>query len=214
MSRKSTISYNGKNVKELGGIYEIEAPYPSLAEDTTSIFREFLTLNGDGINSSMRVDGSTTVRDFYIQAQPGYDIYLNAICFYISADLVVVDLVEFGNLPALTNGCAFFYQSQRTGIITISDPIRSNFDMMKMSNFKPSFGTGATAFEVTNATATVSEGYMPTVFLSDYGFGEDGLLLAGDTTDRLVFRIRDNLNVGLSSISNLNAIAHGFKRRI
>lgn len=214
MSRKSLVSYNGKNVKEVGGVYEMEAPYPSLAEDTASPFREFLTLGGDGVTRSMRVDGSATPRDFYIQAQPGYDIYLTALCFYIGAELVIIDLVEFGNLPALTNGCAFFYESQEAGIITISDPIRSNFDMMKMSNFKPSFGSGAGAFELSNATATVSEGYMPTVFLSDYGFGEDGLLLASDTTDRLVFRIRDNLNVGLSSISQLDAVAHGFKRRI
>jgi hypothetical protein len=214
MARKSTLSDGKNRTKVFSGIYELEAPYPTVSEENAIIFREFLTLDGNGTTDSMKVNGSAIAQNFYVQAETDYDIYITAICFYISADLVIVDLVEFGNLPALTNGCSFFYESQDTGQIIISEPIKSNFDLLKMSNFKPSFGIGASAFQLDNATATVSEGYMPVVYFSDYGFGEDGLLLSSGTTDKIVFTIRDNLNVGASSISVFNAIAHGFKRKV
>jgi hypothetical protein len=213
MSKRSFFSNDNNSSKTQSGVYEIEAPYPTTSDETSVIFREFLTLNGDGVTNSMRVNGSTNPQDFYIQAEPGYDIYISAVCFYISADLVIVDLVEFGNLPALTNGCSFFYDSNQTGRIVINEPIKSNFDLVKIANFKPNIGSGASSFELSNATANVSEGYMPVVYFSDYGFGEDGLLLSEGTLDKIVFRINDNLNVGLSSISVFNAIAHGFKRK-
>ena len=60
MARKAHLSDGQVSTKLVNGVYEIEAPYPSLAEETAVIFREFLTLNGDGVTSSMRVDGSVT----------------------------------------------------------------------------------------------------------------------------------------------------------
>ena len=214
MSKRSFLSNDNNLVKSLSGVYEIEAPYPTTSEENVIIFREFLTLDGDGVTNSMKVNGSTNPQNFYIQAEPGYDVYITAVCFYISADLVVVDLSEFGNLPALTNGCSFLYESQTTGTVIINSPIRSNFDLVKIANFKPNIGSGTSAFELSNATASVSEGYMTVVYFGDYGFGEDGLLLLNGTLDKIVFKINDNLNVGVSSISVFNAIAHGFKRKL
>lgn len=216
MARKSHLT-NGKvgvRISDDDGAYEMEAPYPSVSEDNSVIFREFLTLNGNGITSSMRVDGSVTNQDFYIQSVQDADIYITALSFYLGAELVIIDLVEFGNLPALTNGCQLLYQSSDVGTIIIADSIKSNFDLLNVCNVKPSFGSGAAAFEYSNATATVSEGYGPVLYFSEFGFGEDGVLLPAGTTDRLTFRIRDNLNVGLSSISKFDVIAQGFKRKI
>lgn len=213
MARKSHLSDGRVDVKLVNGIYEIEAPYPSLAEETGVIFREFLTLNGNGVTNSMRVNGSVTNQDFYIQSAQDADTYITALSFYLGAELVIVDLVEFGNLPALANGCQLLYQSSTVGEIIIASPIRSNFDLINVCNANPKFGTGATVFEFTNATANASEGYGPVLYFSEYGFSEDGILLPAGTTDRLTFRIRDNLNVGLSSISKFDVIAQGFKRK-
>lgn len=214
MSRNSYITNDNISVKLVTGAYDIEAPYPPISEDNVVVFREFLTLNGDGINRSMRVNGSVTNQDFYISAVEGFDIYITTLCFYIAAELVVVDINEFGNLPALTNGCSLFYQTNQLGNIIINDSIKSNFDLLNVGNFKPSFGTGAGSFAVDAATALTSEGYMPILTFTDFGFGEDGILLLNNTTDKLVFRIRDNLNVGVSSISQFDVVAHGFKRKI
>jgi hypothetical protein len=159
----------------------------------------------------MKENGSTIPKDFYIQAQPEYDVYITALSFYVGAELSVVDLVEFANLPALTNGCALFYESRKTGLITISDPIKSNYDIMKMGLFRPGIGTGITAFEVQAAISNTSEGYLSTVYMSQIGFDKGGLLLSHGTNDRLVFRIRDNLVVGTTSLQQLDGIAHGYK---
>lgn len=214
MSRQTYITNNKVNSKLVNGIYEIEAPYPPISDDRVVIFREFLTLNGDGITNSMRVNGSITNQDFYIQAVPEYDIYITALSFYLGAELAVIDLIEFANLPALTNGCQLIYQSNQIGEVLLGDSIKSNFDLLKICNFKPSFGNAGAAFEVINATASTSEGYSPVLYFSDYGFNEDGILLLNGTNDKLTFKIRDNLNVGISSISKFDVIAQGFKRKI
>ena len=214
MSRKTYITNGNIESKIVNGIYEIEAPYPPISEDNITIFREFLTLNGDGVTNSMRVDGSITNRHFYIEANPEYDIYITALSFYLGSELTIIDLIEFGNLPALTNGCQLIFKSNQLGEVILGDPIKSNFDLLKICNFKPNFGNAGAAFELNNATATTSEGYSPVLYFSDYGFNEDGILLLNGTTDKLTFKIRDNLNVGLSSISKFDVIAQGFKRKI
>lgn len=214
MSKESFITNGNSNSKLVNGIYEIEAPYPTISEDKVVIFREFLTLNGDGINNSMRVNGSSINQHFFIQAIPDYDIYITALSFYLGSELTIVDLIEFGNLPVLTNGCQLLYQSNRIGEINLADSIKSNFDLLKICNFKPNFGNAGAAFEFNNATAIASEGYSPVLYFSDYGFNEDGILLLNGTNDKLTFKIRDNLNVGVSSISKFDVIAQGFKRKI
>lgn len=214
MARRSTISADKNEAKIVSGVYEIKAPYPPLTTQDPVIFRDYFTLNGNGTTRLMRVNGSANPIDFYIQAQPEYDLYITALSFYIGAELASVDLNEFGNLPALTNGCALFYESQDTGIITISDPIRLNFDIMKMGLFNPTIGTGTSAFKVQSAITPTSEGYLSTVYMSQIGFDKGGLLLRNGTTDRLVFRVRDNLDQSITAIQLLDGIAHGYKIKI
>lgn len=210
MARRTVIEFDDKSSDVNGGFYLNESPYPSESEEVETVYREFLTLNGDGVTTSMRVNGSVTVQDFIIEASQEEDIYIQSLSIFISADIVVADLLEFGNLPALTNGCLLFYSSQREGELFLSGSIQSNFDLMKLGNFRPSFGT-TTAFKVSNASNSNSEGYLSVINLSDYGF-IDGILLKKASFDKLVFRVRDNLNVGVGSISVFNIVAHG--RRI
>jgi hypothetical protein len=214
MARRSTISADKNEAKIVSGVYEIKAPYPAKSTQDPVIFRDYFTLNGNGTTRSMKENGSTIPKDFYIKAQPDYDIYITALSFYVGAELSVVDLVEFANLPALTNGCALFYESQKTGLLTISDPIKSNYDMMKMGLFRPGIGTGTASFETQFALSNTSEGYLSTVYMSQIGFDKGGLLLRNGTTDRLVFRIRDNLVQSTLSLQQLDGIAHGYKIKI
>lgn len=209
MARRTVIEFDDKSSDVNGGFYLNESPYPSESEEVETVYREFLTLNGDGVTTSMRVNGSVTVQDFIIEASQEEDIYIQSLSIFISADIVVAELLEFGNLPALTNGCLLFYSGQREGELFLSESIRSNFDLMKLGNFKPNFGLGE-AFKVSNASNSNSEGYLSVINLSDYGF-IDGILLKKASFDKLVFRVRDNLNVGVGSISVFNIVAHGRK---
>lgn len=212
MARKSVIEFDDRASEVSGGFYTIEALYPGISEEEEIVYRQFLTLNGDGINQSMRVDGSVTNQDFYIEAEVGYDIYIQTLSIYVGAEIVIAELLEFGNLPALTNGCLLFYSSQREGELFLSNEIKSNFDLMKLGNFNPPVGLGE-AFKVSNATSANSEGYLSVIRIQNYGF-EDGILLKANSFDKLVFRIRDNLNVGVGSIARFDVVAHGIKIRV
>jgi hypothetical protein len=85
--RTSIIDDNQQALIEGGGYLRVSpAPFPPNDErDIQRIYRNFLTLGGDGTTSSMLVDGSTTSQLFYIQAVPNLDIYITSISFLIAA---------------------------------------------------------------------------------------------------------------------------------
>lgn len=190
-----------------GFLYTQEAPYPPASEETKlTIYREFLTLNNDGTSTDMRVNGSVTPQEFYIQGEPNFDVYITTVSFVISGPGAALN--EFANLAALTNGCRFYYEDQN-GEITIGDPLNSNFDFVRLCQGNPAFGGGASAFLANNVVGT-SEAFIPVFDFRNFGF-KWGLKLRAGSLDRLVLRVRDNLTPS-ANLTGFNAIAYGFRR--
>jgi hypothetical protein len=189
-----------------GFLYTQEAPYPPADEDTKlTVYREFLTQNGDGTTTDMRVDGSTTSEIFYINADPNVDIYITTVSFLI-AD-AGASLSEFGGITALTNGCRFYYEDQN-GEIDIGTSLVSNFEFVRLCQGNPAFGGGSSAFLANNVVGS-SEAFIPVFDFRTFGF-KWGLKLAAGTNNRLVLEINDNV----SGIDAFNAIAYGFRRTL
>lgn len=189
-----------------GFLYTQEAPYPPADEDTKlTVYREFLTQNGDGTTTDMRVNGATTSEIFYINAEPSVDIYITTVSFLI-AD-AGASLSEFGGITALTNGCRFYYEDQN-GEINIGTNLTSNFEFVRLCQGNPAFGGGSSAFLANNVVGS-SEAFIPVFDFRTFGF-KWGLKLAAGTNNRLVMEINDNV----SGIDAFNAIAYGFRRTL
>ena len=190
-----------------GFLYTQEAPYPPTDEETKiTVYREFLTLNNDGTTTDMRVNGSTTSQEFYIQAEPNVDIYITTVSFIIAGP--GASLNEFANLAALTNGCRFYYEDNN-GEINIGTNLVSNFEFVRLCQGNPSFGGGASAFLANNVVGT-SEAFIPVFDFRNFGF-KWGLKLASSTLNRLVLEVNDNLTPS-ANLTGFNAIAYGFRR--
>lgn len=188
-----------------GFLYTQEAPFPPVGEDTKiTIYREFLTLNGNG-TSDMRVNGSVTPQRFWINAEPGFDIYITTVSFLI-AD-AGASLNEFGGITALTNGCRFYYEDLN-GQINIGTSLVSNWEFVRLCQGQPAFGSGASAFLANNVVGA-SEAFIPVFDFRNFGF-KWGLKLFAGTNNRLVLEINDNV----TAIDALNVIAYGFRRKL
>lgn len=219
LDSKITFDNNHARVNELNRLYEIDTTYPPLnSEQNISIYVQPLTLNNDGITTDMKVDGSISAKEFYVQSEEGFDIFINSVSFFIAAELTIADLGEFAGIPPLTNGCQMIYQSIETGEIIIGDSLQTNFDLLRMTTMNPNFGlVSNAAFKVIQTASNQDDGYFFILRFSDYGYETDysgGLRLSPQGNDRLIFKIRDNLNLTPSQISSLDAIAYGFKRKV
>ncbi len=199
---------------------ETDQTYPPIDGDQIiQLYVRPLTLNNDGVTTDMKVNGSVTPQEFYIESEVDFDIYINSISFFIAAELTLADLGEFAGITTpLTNGCQMIYESNEVGEIIIGDELKTNFDLLRMATMNPNFGlVSNAAFKVIQTFSNQDDGYFFIVRFSDYGYETEysgGLRLKGSTSDRIVFKIRDNLNLTPSEISTFNGIAYGFKRRI
>lgn len=200
-------------------LFETDQTYPPVDGDQIiQLYVRPLTLNNDGVTTDMKVNGSVTPQEFYIEAEVGFDIYVNSVSFFIAAELTLADLGEFAGIVALTNGCQLIYESTETGNIIVGDDLKTNFDLLRMATMNPNFGlVSNAAFKIIQAFSNQDDGYLFIVKFSDYGYETEyggGLRLRANTSDRLVFKIRDNLNLTPSQISSFNGIAYGFRRKI
>lgn len=190
---KTTIHDLGKNysmkVEEDGAINAYIIPRPPLESEQQALpFASYMKLNGTGA-TAMNVNGSVTPQDFYIKAED-YDIYVNTIVFEI-AD-AGASLEKFGALTALTNGLEFYYFNQAQGKYSIESGLKSNFDMIRLANFSPAYGTANEAFKLTNVVGA-SEAYVGVIDLEDIFGLQWGLQLRANTTDRIGFIVNDNI---------------------
>lgn len=197
--------------------YETDSSYPPIVKtQKTIIFSQSFTLNNDGVTNSMKVNGSTTPQKFIIQSNSENDVYISSISFIITADLTTTELGEFGGTTPLTNGCKFFLETSEDGEVIINDSLKTNYDLVRMAVGNPNPGVGpGTEFKIGNVFSNSDEGFLIVLKFSDYGYDREytgGILLRKQTNDRLVFEIRDNLNLATSSIATFNAIAYGYKR--
>jgi len=219
MSRNGKILYKNlsPSVNKDGLLFEIDSTFPPVGEEVQNIiYVQPLTLNNDGITTDMKVDGSTTVQEFYIESENDYDIIINSVSFFIGAETNVIDLFEFGAINGtLSNGCQLVYESSKYGEIFIGDNLNSNFELLRMCNMNPEFGlTSNEAFEIVQTFSNNDRGYFFILKFSNYGYESEyrgGLRLKKNEKERLVFKIRDDLNFIVSELSSLNGTAYGYK---
>ena len=211
MSRTTKIedgtgSGNYAKVSKEGYLYTQEAPFPPADEESKlTIYREFLTLNGDGTTIDMRVDGSVTPQRFWIQAEPDRDVYITSLSFKL-ADAGAA-LNEFGGIAALANGCRLYYEDQN-GEINIGTGLITNFEIIRLCLGQPAFGDGTSAFIAGNV-AGGSEGVIPVLDFRNFGF-RWGLRLSAGSLNRLIIEINDDV----TAIDAFDMIAYGFRRNL
>lgn len=220
MSRIAKISYQDKKtyISKNNRLYEIDTTFPPVTNDRQVIlYIDDLSLNGDGVTTDMKVDGSVTTQEFFVNSDSDFDIFINSISFFIAAELVIADLSDFAGITLpLTNGCQLIYETKGEEI-TIGDDLKTNFDLLRMCSMNPQIGLESNnAFKVIQAFSNQDDGYLFILRFSNYGYEEEysgGLKLRAGTTDRVVFKIRDNLNLTPSEISTFNGKVYGFKRK-
>lgn len=193
---------NAVNVTE-GALETISHDHPPKNEVEFLLpHREFMATVAGSID--MKVDGSSTPQEFYIEASPDYDIWIKTLAFTIADQNATLD--KFGTLAALTNGCQLDWKSNVLGTVVLGNALKSNFDFVQMADFNPSFGDSTTAFRASNVEGA-SEAFIPQIdFSLSYGF-RWGIPLLKGTKDRLCLTINDNV----SGVDRFDAVAKGVK---
>ena len=208
-------SGNRAKVTEGGYIYVQDSNIPPLDDrDLQIVYRQNLTLNGDGTTTEMTVDGSTTPQLFTIKAIPEKDIYITSLSIFVQATALSLGQDFAGSSTAtatlaLPNGCRLFYED-KNGEINIGTDIVVNFDFIRLCQVNAPFGDSTTAFIKTDGTPTI---FPILSFKKVFGF-QSGLRLLRDTTDKLVFEVNDDLTAGgtiLPADASINIIANGFE---
>ena len=168
-----------------GSINVVVIPIPPTVIDQVALpFSEYMKLNGTGTTSFL-VNGAVTNQEFYVAAK-GYDVYINTLVFEIADAGATMN--KFGNLTALTNGLDFYYFNSNEGKYIIESELKTNYDMVKLANFEPPFGSTA----LTNAIGS-SEAYVGVIDLEDVFGLQWGLRLKANSLDRIGFTVKDNI---------------------
>lgn len=219
MPKTGKIFYGPSSIKtdQLNKLYEVDATYPPISPQKQVIFVQDFTLNNDGVTTSMKVNGSVTTQKFIVQPDLEDDVIISSLSFFINASLTTTDLGEFGGTTSLTNGCRLLIETSDNGDIVIADQIKTNYDLLRMAQGNPALGfaAGGSEFKVANVVSNSDEGFLFILRFQDYGFDKDyvgGIRLRKNTNDRLIFEIRDNLNLAPSSLESFDAVAYGYKR--
>ena len=181
-----------------GEIGVVVHTHPPIKESRTGFpFRQYFTLDGTPNGSNdMIVDGSTNPVEFCIPAEQNFDRFVKYISIKLADPTAKLD--KFGALSALTNGVEFVWQSQAEGELIIHDGLKDNLEFFRLTNTTPVItdlsGGGADAIIVTWDLAKI--------------FGNQwGLKLKQRTTEKVLFRVRDNL----TGLAEFNIIGHGTK---
>lgn len=191
-------------LEDEGQIGVVVHPHPPKAEESASIpFRSYFLQDGTGTND-MRVDGSTTNVEFSILSDTTKDTYIKTLAIVIADQNATLN--QFGNIGALTNGVEFNWITQDLGSVQIHEGLKSNFEFVRLAVGQPAFGNTTNSFRAGNVAGN-SEGYIPTIDLS-ITFGLPwGVRLRQATTDRLTFKVRDNV----TGVDAFNIIGYGIQ---
>jgi len=204
--------YGRKNKAKVNGEGELSVvvhPHPPEDEQITTLpFRQYFTSDGTITGSNdWTIDGSTSSQDFYINATPDYEIYINQISVLIG-DGGSPNLNGYGALSALTNGVEWVYFNQQEGEYQLHDGVKSNLEFIRLGAKTGAIGDSTTAYLADVSGGGTEKSYLPLIDISET-FGKPwGIRLRKGSTDKLIFRIRDNL----TGLITHNAIAYGIRQ--
>lgn len=197
---------NGLKVDENGAISIYLRPSPPRDPINNVLpFRQYFTTTGDSSGSNdMGINGSSTNVDFYISAAKDFDIYIKYISVEIG-DGGNPNLNGFGALNALTNGVGWIWFSQEEGEYELHEGIKTNKEFVRIGTDTASIGTGVDAYLADVSGGGSEKSYLPAIDIKEsYGMPW-GFLLRKSTTEKIVFRVRDNL----SNLTTFNIVAFG-----
>lgn len=202
------VGEDGKQLK-INGEGELSVvihQHPPIEEDVAGLpFRQYFTTDGlkSGSND-MAVNGATNSVDFYITASPEYDIYIKYITVEIG-DGGAPALNKFGALSALTNGVAFYWDTQVEPLYELHEGIKTNKEFIRIASDTGAIGTGTDAYLADVSGGGTEKSYLPNIDMKEiYGLPW-GLRLRKGTLDKIIFRVQDNL----TGLTTFNAIATG-----
>lgn len=194
-------------VSEEGALNVIIHPHPPKDEAIEALpFRQYFTDNGLSTGSNdMAVNGATTNVDFYIEARKDFDIYIG----YVSAEIGdggSPALNKFGALTALTNGIEWIWFNQ-DGEYELHEGIKTNKEFIRIGTDTGAIGTGVEAYLADVSGGGTVKSYLPNIDIKEsYGLPW-GLRLRKGSTDKLIFRVRDNL----TGLTTFNIVAFGIR---
>jgi hypothetical protein len=197
-------SGNKAIISREGALNIVQHPHPPLSETLESLpYRERFS---NGATTNMNVDGSTNSVDYTIEASNEYNIYIKTIFVEIE-DNGAPALNKFGSASALTNGIEWIYFNQDLGEYTLHEGIKTNKEFIKLGIDTAGIGTGTDAFLADVSGGGTSKSYLPVIDLGEMYGMRYGVKLEKGTTDKLIFRINDDL----TSLISVDAIAYGMR---
>lgn len=171
--------------------------HPPIDEVVESLpFRAYFENAG---SNDMRVNGSTTPVEFSLNADGNFDYYVKSISVKLADANAVLN--KFGNLSALTNGVEFEWDSIRVGTQIIHDGIKDNLEFFRLTN-------GGFAPQIVDLSGAGADAVIAFIDLALLFGNPWGIRLEKGTTDKLLFRVNDDLSVG---IDEFNIIGYGTK---
>ena len=200
---------NNKNLLAVGGEGEIGVVvhrHPPIDEEIAALpYRAFFenALRSNDMIVNPAVDSDL---DFYIEASEDFDIYIKSISVQIG-DGGTPTLDKFGALSALSTGVQWMYFNQQQGEYTLHDGIKTNLEFIRIGVDTAGIGTGTDAFLADNSGGGSEKSYLPTIDITETFGLPWGLRLKKGTTDRIFFRINDDM----SGLITFNAIAYGIR---
>jgi len=202
------VGEDGKQLK-INGEGELSVvihQHPPIDEDVAGLpFRQYFTTDGlkSGSND-MTVNGATNSVDFYITASPDFDIYIKYITVEIG-DGGAPALNKFGALNALSNGVAFYWDTQIEPLYELHEGIKTNKEFIRIASDTGAIGTGTDAYLADVSGGGTEKSYLPNIDMKEiYGLPW-GLRLRKGTLDKIIFRVQDDL----TGLTTFNAIATG-----
>ncbi len=195
------LSINGE-----GELSVVIHQHPPIEEEVSALpFRQYFTLTGlSGGDNNMARDGSVNYADHYIAANQDYDIYIKYISVEIG-DGGSPSLNKFGALTALTNGVAFYWDTQQEPLYELHEGIKTNKEFIRIASDTGAIGTGVEAYLADVSGGGTEKSYLPNMDMKEvYGLPW-GLRLRKGTLDKLILRVHDDL----TGLSTFNAIATG-----
>jgi len=171
------------------------------------------TVNGDGVTTDLKVDGSTNSINAFLGADEDGDIFITEI------NVVILGTIGGGNAnlndfaavtDGLTNGSILFRNIQGTVNEFREFPLKTNFDWVTIGTLTPPVGVDGSAFRLKNVLSGLNSfGYNPRLDMKAIN-PPFGLRLKALSSDRLGIIIQDDLTVVEISAFQINAI--GFKQ--
>lgn len=185
-------------------------PAPAPTEFLQVPFVKNMAVDGTGEIELSNVDGSTAPVDAFIEARSDGDLYLEIANLFIEGS-GNIQLEDFGDIiGGLTVGIDTFVESKGTKIPITQVPITTNLDMNRIGTLTQGLGVDASAFRGKQSLGGGNTFYNPIWDLTKLSSGDEGMVLAAGTKQRLGITINDDL----TSLVSFNVLIIGYLRLV